>query len=298
MLALAVIGLYSCDKKVETSKVVLEKSDSATINLLLLADLNLTTDEKEPVQNAQVLVSIPNNQFGKPLNSNGTTKDLGNWNKTFTSDNAGNVKIVVPCDNDGVTVTIRPIGFQYAQVQNTVSKVATIQKIFKYSSGGKDNITIDVVPKSQVIRTITYTESTADIIPNPLTVKLTGIVIGEVDTSNLWDATKDYVALPVDIIFYTNDSTWSTTVTTVAKTEQTAGNDDRKLTTFEVNVPYDKEVWIKYNVTMSHISSKLLGPVWKQDYIYKDNRTLGTYTDNEDQIVIDLGDGTAVNFLH
>jgi hypothetical protein len=284
IIALTALFLTSCDKDVETSKVVLEKCDSAKIRVNVYADFNLKTAGVETVKNAIILASIPNSDF-----NNSTAK--GEWQKYFVADDNGFVTIAVPADNDGVTVTLKLTDIKLKEVQAD-NVTDTISKTYTASTS------VSVKPRE--IAYVNMTGTTETTYPSTTLITVTGYIVGDVDTTNYYSGSLDYVTNPITLKFYTDN--WSALATTVQKTGTNINGDTRTYTEFTVSVPKNATISYDYNSTLTKIISKV-GHIkdWKQDYIYKGTSSFGPFTETtvNTNKVINIGSGsTPVIFLN
>ncbi|HEX3006571.1 MAG TPA: hypothetical protein VHO90_03040 [Bacteroidales bacterium] len=226
---LAVAALLSgCDKEVETSALKVDESQKGTLECYVYADINLTTYEKEAVPaGTKVILSISNYD----LIGRGT----GNWTDTVVTDANGYFKKDVPATSKGVTVTIIPIDFVYAQVQPLTSKDKTISKIFK-----ADNKDVYVYANDKTIENVEYS-SPVDF--SNFTEFVTFKGKGFIDLDEGTPGTESAVPTDVKVIFYTtNGSNWSKEVSFTSTTI-----DGKSYSIYSVDVPKNASISCRYS---------------------------------------------------
>jgi hypothetical protein len=299
--------LSSCDKDVDTSALSVDvTSQSATIKGYVYADMDLNVingiTDSIP-SGTYILVTVPYNQFSSGSGS-------GEWKDTAWVGKDGKFTISVPTDDNGVTVTLKPIDFVGNQKQLVTSSLKS--KSLKFSA---DAVTVDVKPNDYKVQIINYVEASSNIV-NQKNWTISGVVVAENDTTDYVNGVlmpvggtavnaRDYVKSSVVITFYAEDGSWSSNVTTTTAKGNNIKGDSRDYTEFSVSVPDGKKIYIKYYVPMERLFSHADGAInklnWRQNYIYKTSGTqfsgdAGFSSDLVNQY-IDLGEGESAVFI-
>lgn len=192
-LLAAAVSFVACDDDVETSSLVLDQTQEATVTAYLYAELDKTELGLEYAPNGtKVFVSVDNSEFNP--NAKGT------WIDTVYVQN-GQIESVVPVTSQGVTVRITPAEFVREQKQAFNSVSETLEKIFKKEGGSTIG---NVKPGEHRYHEIEY--EAEDKKDKKETIKRNYTVWAEV---NVEDGIKEVPG--VEITFY-NDN-WSATAT-------------------------------------------------------------------------------------
>jgi hypothetical protein len=267
MMLLATM-LYSCDKEIETSPVTVDLTRTATLEMYVYADLDQTNYGKEPVAaGVKVILTIPYSKL--------VAAGSKNWIDTVETDANGKIIASVPATSEPVTVTISPVDFVANQTQSLTASFTTIQKVFKKSTSQ----TVDLKAADHKIELVEYdTDKTFSDFDNFVTIS--GKAYAETDENN--SVTEN--APLVDVIF--SSTGWSKKVTLV-KTGA--------YTTFTVQVP--NNLPISYTFDFTADKNVPDGGGWiKKLYRYnKINKSLGSYTNNTEGLVLDFETGTKVD---
>ena len=191
-LLAAAVSFVACDDDVETSSLVLDQTQEATVTVYLYAELDKTELGLEHAPNGtKVFVSVDNSEFNP--NAKGT------WIDTVYVQN-GQIESVVPVTSQGVTVRITPAEFVLEQKQAYNSISETLKKIFKKTGG---STVIGVKPGEHRIHEITYSDEDFDKLAEYVARRFTVWAIVNVE-----DGVKEVAG--AEITFYNDD--WSTTV--------------------------------------------------------------------------------------
>ena len=190
-LLAAAVSFVACDDDVETSSLVLDQTQEATVTAYLYAELDKTELGLEYAPNGtKVFVSVDNSEFNP--NAKGT------WIATvYVQD--GQIESVVPVTSQGVTVRITPAEFELEQKQAYNSVSETLKKIFKKTGGSTVG---GVKPGEHRIHEITYSDEDFDNLAEFVHRRFTVWAIVNVE-----DGVKEVAG--AEITFYNGD--WSTT---------------------------------------------------------------------------------------
>lgn len=195
-LLAAAVSFVACDDDVETSSLVLDQTQEATVTAYLYAELDKTELGLEYAPNGtKVFVSVDNSEFNP--NAKGT------WIDTVYVQN-GQIESVVPVTSQGVTVRITPAEFVREQKQAFNSVSETLEKIFKKEGGSTIG---GVKPGEHRIHEITYSDEDFDNLAEFVNRRFTVWAIVNVE-----DGVKEVAG--AEITFYNGD--WSTTVSSDA----------------------------------------------------------------------------------
>src|SRR5690554_3229177 len=190
-LLAAAVSFVACDDDVETSSLVLDQTQEATVTADLYATLHKTELGLEYAPNGtKVFVSVDNSEFNP--NAKGT------WIDTVYVQN-GQIESVVPVTSQGVTVLITPAEFVLEQKQAYNSVSETLKKIFKKTGGSTVG---GVKPGEHRIHEITYSDEDFDNLAELVERRFTVWAIVNVE-----DGLKEVAG--ANITFYNDD--WSTT---------------------------------------------------------------------------------------
>lgn len=276
MMLLATM-LYSCDKEIETSPVNVDESKTGTLTVYLYAELDQTNYGKEPVPaGTNVLLSIPYSKI------TGNPNATGNWEKTVAVDAQGKIEATVPTNSTGVSVTITPGDFTFAQVQPFLSTDQTVTKKFSYVVATATSYTVRADEK--VVEVLDYNTITAfSDYDNYVVIK--GKVVFDADATNNGDgsdAQKTWDPAPVGTVltFYVTGS-WSKTV---------ALTNENGFSVYEITVPKGENIKFAYNFTYA----RKVGATTTETWRYKSTGTATTpanfssNTDNVDLKLIEL----------
>jgi hypothetical protein len=257
------LSLTSCDQNVESSKWVINVDDSAGITVHLFAELDRTSAGLETVPaETPVKISIPYSNFKPGVN--------GTWEKTVMTNAQGVVSFKVPTIDNGVTVKVSPLPFQYAQVQpfgqNDIMQ--TVNKLYQANA-----LDVSVVSGDNKIEQLNY-NAPVNFNNYVRMVKLEGTVTAE---TNDTIAGSEELTKNITLTFHTND--WFEQITT-----------NKEI--FSVEVPANVDISVTAIFTEGNY---LAAEAKKIQYEYElDAVSIGDFGSSTKGIVIDFGTGIAV----
>jgi len=223
LMSVILIAITACDE-IEQSELTLDLSKKAKIRAYFFAELDKTTQGLEYAPNGtKILISIPNSSFNSAAS--------GTWVDSATVTN-GLIEVEVPATSTGVTATIKPAEFTYAQVQSYGSVSSTISKIFSVTAAQ----TISIFPNEIKTKEITYDgQNQLDNFVEKVDLKF------EARANVDENVADEFVPASTVVSIYT--STWSTTAT--------VGAGGR----FDVSVPKGETIYFRFEANKA-----LIGP--------------------------------------
>jgi hypothetical protein len=252
--------ITSCDKEKEASPLSVDMAKTATLKGYVYAELDKTTAGMENApEGTKVILTIEYSD----LNSSST----GIWKDTVKIESNGTFEVQVPADDDGVTVTVAPLSFEYTQKQEFKNSDESVDMI--YTAPSTD---VNLVADGFEITQISYTSESFENYVKM--VNITGEIVAELITT-----VNGYEAIPEGTPFILYNDDWS-------KSYTAGENGDLSAT-----VPANQTIY----VDLSFTAMKQINADEKEEYLYElDGYTVGSFSNDTEDVTVNAGEGEKV----
>ncbi len=260
VLATLVAAIFSsCDKDVESTAVTLSLNDTAILTLYVYADLDLTDAGLEAVPaGTELYVKVNYSDYKGGVD--------GAFIQTIATGENGMATLRVPADDNGITVRVTPLPFNYAQVQVFNSYEETVDKIYTANT-----VDVNVSAGESKVQQINYNAPEEKNDHTKMT-SISGYLTAELNDGTAGD---EEVSTSFTITLHTSD--WSTQV-------NVNGGE------FSTLVPEGTDIYVtgKFQATNSVGGSN-------EDYEYElQSSFVGNFTVETTGVVIEFGNGVPV----
>jgi hypothetical protein len=215
LIAGTLVLLSSCSKDVESTSLKIDKARKSPVKIYVYAQMDLTKYGYEYApEGTSVVLSVDYDNLNPDAN-------VGKWVDTLKVNANGYISAMVPVIDNGVTLNVEPITFEYQQTRpygSNTEKVTKIYSVGKYTF----NISTSTNLIEEVIYGTTSLETQADF------SEVTFTVYADLDAT----LAGNELVKNKQIVFYS--SGWSITKQTSDKGEVT------------VSVPVDEYIYFEF----------------------------------------------------
>jgi hypothetical protein len=259
LIAGTLVLLSSCSKDVESTSLKIDQAHKSPVKIYVYAQMDLTKYGYEYAPaGTQVVLSVNYSDLNPTVGS-------GKWVDTVKVNENGYISTMLPVDDNGVTLNVEPITFEYDQIRPYGSNTEKVKKI--YSSGKS---TFSISTSSNIIEEVFY--GTTSLVTQADYSEVTFTVYADLNASLVGNE----LVVNKSIVFYCNNG-WSVTKTTDANGKVV------------VSVPVDEYIYFEFQADKIEIAGP---PV--ESALYNYDSGAGYYYDKTEKDDIYGGSGDLI----